>query len=190
MGGAQPLAAVMAGACCLAIECDRNRIDFRLRTRYLDEKATSLDEALKMISRWTNAGEARSVGLLGNAAELLPEMVKRGIKPDLVTDQTSAHDPTNGYLPIGWTVADWQAKRTSDPKSVDRAARASIKQHVAAMLAFHQQGVPTFDYGNNIGKSQKTKDFPTRSRSGICARIHSTSFLSWRRTVSLVRLIG
>src|SRR5690606_11739219 len=126
MGGAQPLAAVMAGASCLAIECDPDRIDFRLRTRYVDERADTLDEALSMIERWVEAGEAKSVGLLGNAAEVLPELVRRGVRPDIVTDQTSAHDPLNGYLPRGWTLAEWREKRVSDPKAVEKAARASM----------------------------------------------------------------
>ena len=150
MGGAQPLAAVMAGASCLAIECDETRIDFRLRTRYVDEKADNLDEALRMIEAWTAAGEAKSVGLVGNAADILPELMKRGVKPDLLTDQTSAHDPINGYLPSGWSVADWREKREHDPKAVEKAARASMKTHVAAMIDFAKAGVPTFDYGNNI----------------------------------------
>ncbi len=150
MGAAQPLAAVMAGACCLAVECDAARIDFRLRTRYLDEKANTLDEAMEMINRWTKAGEAKSVGLLGNAADLIPEIAKRGIKPDIVTDQTSAHDPVNGYLPQGWTMTQWADKRVSDPKSVETAARASMKVHVEAMLTFWHQGIPTVDYGNNL----------------------------------------
>ena len=155
MGGAQPLAAVFAGACCLAVECDETRIDFRLRTRYLDEKAQSLDEALEMIERWTKAGEAKSVGLIGNAADVFPELVRRGVKPDIVTDQTSAHDPVNGYLPKGWTVAEWRAKRESDPKVVEKAARASMKEHVAAMVEFWNAGVPTLDYGNNIRQVAK-----------------------------------
>ena len=150
MGGAQPLAAVMAGASCLAIECDETRIDFRLRTRYVDEKTDNLDEALRMIKDWTAAGEAKSVGLVGNAADILPELMKRGVKPDLLTDQTSAHDPINGYLPSGWSVADWREKREHDPKAVEKAARASMKTHVAAMIDFAKAGVPTFDYGNNI----------------------------------------
>ena len=150
MGGAQPLAAVMAGACCLAVECDTTRIDFRLRTRYLDERAETLDEALEKIERWTRAGEAKSVGLLGNAADIFPELVRRGIRPDIVTDQTSAHDPINGYLPSGWTLEQWRDKRESDPKAVERSARASMRQHVEAMVAFWNQGVPTLDYGNNI----------------------------------------
>ncbi|GGE04335.1 urocanate hydratase [Aureimonas endophytica] len=155
MGGAQPLAAVMAGASCLAVECNPDSIEFRLRTRYLDEKAETLDEAMAMIERWTAAGEAKSVGLLGNASEILPEMVRRGIRPDIVTDQTSAHDPINGYLPAGWTMADWKAKRESDPKAVEKAARASMRAHVEAMLAFHAAGVPTLDYGNNIRQVAK-----------------------------------
>ena len=155
MGGAQPLAAVMAGACCLAIECNPESIDFRLRTRYVDDKAATLDEALAKIEAWTRAGEAKSVGLLGNAAEILPEMVRRGIRPDMVTDQTSAHDPINGYLPAGWSMAEWKAKRESDPKAVEKAARASMRTHVEAMLAFHAAGVPTLDYGNNIRQVAK-----------------------------------
>ncbi|MGP2493594.1 urocanate hydratase [Mesorhizobium sp. PUT5] len=150
MGGAQPLAAVMAGASCLAVECDETRADFRLRTRYVDEKTHSLDEALEMIDRWTKAGEAKSVALIGNAAEVFPELVKRGVRPDIVTDQTSAHDPVHGYLPLGWSVAEWRAKQESDPKAVDRAARASMKVQVEAMVAFHEKGIPTVDYGNNI----------------------------------------
>ncbi|MGJ8616146.1 MAG: urocanate hydratase [Sulfitobacter sp.] len=154
MGGAQPLAAVMAGACCLAVECNPDSIDFRLRTKYLDEKAETLDEALAMIEKWTAAGEAKSVGLLGNAADVFPELAKRmangGIRPDMVTDQTSAHDPLNGYLPQGWTMGQWRAKRESDPKAVEKAARASMKVHVAAMVDFWNAGVPTLDYGNNI----------------------------------------
>lgn len=150
MGGAQPLAAVMAGACCLAVECNPDSIDFRLRTKYVDERADTLDEALEMIDRWTKAGEAKSVGLLGNAADIFPELVRRGIRPDMVTDQTSAHDPLHGYLPQGWTMAEWKAKQESAPKEVEKAARASMKTHVAAMVDFWNAGVPTLDYGNNI----------------------------------------
>jgi urocanate hydratase len=159
MGGAQPLAAVMAGACCLAVECDETRIDFRIRTRYVDAKAKTLDEALAMIAEWTSKGEAKSVGLLGNAADVFPELVKRmkagGARPDIVTDQTSAHDPLNGYLPLGWTVAEAKAKRESDPKAVEKAARASMRTHVAAMVDFWNAGVPTLDYGNNIRQVAK-----------------------------------
>jgi urocanate hydratase len=154
MGGAQPLAAVMAGACCLAVECDETRIDFRIRTRYVDAKAKSLDEALAMITEWTAKGEAKSVGLLGNAADVFPELYTRmkagGMRPDMVTDQTSAHDPLNGYLPQGWSVEQAKAARESNPKSVERAARASMKTHVSAMVDFWNAGVPTLDYGNNI----------------------------------------
>ncbi|EEX85983.1 MULTISPECIES: urocanate hydratase [Brucella] len=150
MGGAQPLAAVMAGACCLAVECDETGADFRLRTRYVDEKTHSLDEALAKIDAWTKAGEAKSIALIGNAAEIFPELVKRGVKPDIVTDQTSAHDPVHGYLPLGWTVAEWRAKQENDPKAVEKAARASMKVQVQAMLDFWNAGIPTVDYGNNI----------------------------------------
>ena len=150
MGGAQPLAAVMAGACCLAVECDPDRIDFRIRTRYVDEKAASLDEALAMIEGWTGSRQAKSVAVLGNAADIFPELVRRGVLPDLVTDQTSAHDPGNGYLPAGWTLAEWREKRESDPAAVEAAARESIRTHVQAMVAFSNRKVPTIDYGNNI----------------------------------------
>ncbi|UVK44821.1 urocanate hydratase [Mesorhizobium sp. AR07] len=159
MGGAQPLAAVMAGACCLAIECDPDRIDFRLRTRYVDERADTLDEALEKIERWTKEGEAKSVGLVGNTADIVPELVRRGVRPDMVTDQTSAHDPLNGYLPKGWTLAEWREKRTSDPKAVEKAARASMREHVEAMVAFWNAGVPTLDYGNNIRQVAKEEGF-------------------------------
>ena len=150
MGGAQPLAAVMAGACCLAVECDETRADFRLRTRYVDKKTYDLDEALAMIYGWTKAGEVKSVALIGNAADVFPELVKRGVKPDMVTDQTSAHDPIHGYLPQGWGVAEWREKQKSAPKEVEKAARASMKIQVAAMVDFWNAGVPTLDYGNNI----------------------------------------
>ncbi len=150
MGGAQPLAAVMAGACCLAVECDETRADFRLRTRYVDAKTHDLDEALEMIDRWTGAGEAKSVALIGNAADVFPELARRGVRPDIVTDQTSAHDPLHGYLPQGWTVAEWRARQESDPAAVEKAARASMKVQVAAMVDFWNAGVPTLDYGNNI----------------------------------------
>ncbi|MBM7325183.1 urocanate hydratase, partial [Agrobacterium sp. S2] len=155
MGGAQPLAAVMAGACCLAVECDETRVDFRLRTRYVDAKAHTLDEALALIDQWTKAGEAKSVGLIGNAAEIFPELFRRGIRPDIVTDQTSAHDPIHGYLPAGWSVAEWRAKQESDPQAVAAAARASMKVHVQAMVDFWNAGVPTLDYGNNIRQVAK-----------------------------------
>src|SRR5213082_821824 len=147
MGGAQPLAAVMAGAHCIAIEVQESRIEKRLETRYLDRRATSIDEALEIIR---TASEPTSVGLLGNAAEILPEMLKRGIRPDALTDQTSAHDPANGYCPAGWSVAKWQEMRERDPAVVVQAAKQSMARHVEAMLAFKELGVPTFDYGNNI----------------------------------------
>ena len=150
MGGAQPLAATMAGFSMLCIECDESRIDFRLRTRYLDQKADSLEQALKMIDEACAKGEALSVGLLGNGGEILPELVKRGVKPDIVTDQTSAHDPVNGYLPIGWSMEQWAIKRNTDPELVAAEARKSMAVHVRAMLEFHDQGIPTVDYGNNI----------------------------------------
>ncbi len=154
MGGAQPLAAVFAGASCLAVECNPDSIDFRLRTKYLDERADTLDEALAMIERWTKAGEAKSVGLLGNAADVFPDLVRRmkdgGPQPDIVTDQTSAHDPVNGYLPQGWTMGQWRDRRETDPKAVEAAARASMRVQVQAMVDFWNAGVPTLDYGNNI----------------------------------------
>ncbi|WP_066659753.1 MULTISPECIES: urocanate hydratase [unclassified Sphingomonas] len=152
MGGAQPLAATMAGASCLAIECQPSRIEMRLRTRYLDRAANSIDEALEIIH---TSDKPVSVGLLGNAAEILPELVRRGIRPDMVTDQTSAHDPINGYLPAGWTLEQWFAKRETAPHEVEAAARASMATHVRAMLAFEEMGVPTFDYGNNIRQVAK-----------------------------------
>jgi len=159
MGGAQPLAAVMAGACCLAVEVDETRIDFRLRTRYVDAKARTLDEALAMIADWTARGEAKSVGLLGNAAEVFPELLQRmkagGPRPDIVTDQTSAHDPLHGYCPLGWSVADWRARQETDPAAVEAAARHSMRAHVEAMVGFWNAGVPTLDYGNNIRQVAK-----------------------------------
>jgi urocanate hydratase len=155
MGGAQPLAATMAGASLLAIECQPSRIEMRLKTGYLDKQAKDLDEALAMIERACREQKAISVGVLGNAAELLPELIRRGVKPDAVTDQTSAHDPINGYLPAGWTLADWEARRGSDPKGVERAAKESMALHVRAMLDFWRRGVPTFDYGNNIRQMAK-----------------------------------
>jgi len=150
MGGAQPLAATMAGASMLAIECQSDRIDKRLETGYLDVRAETLDEALAIIQKSVEEKKPISVGLLGNAGELLPEIAKLGIRPDAVTDQTSAHDPANGYLPIGWTVEDWLQRRIDDPDAVAAAAKTSMAVHVRAMLEFHAAGVPTFDYGNNI----------------------------------------
>jgi urocanate hydratase len=150
MGGAQPLAATMAGASMLAVECRPERIQKRLDTRYLDVRADTLDEALALLERATRERKAISVGLLGNAAEVLPELLKRGVRPDAVTDQTSAHDPVNGYLPAGWTLEQWDRLRESDPRAVEAAARRSMATHVEAMLAFQKLGIPVFDYGNNI----------------------------------------
>ena len=150
MGGAQPLAATMAGASMLAIECQADRIEKRLETGYLDTNTDDLDEALALIAKSVADRKPLSVGLLGNAAEILPELVERGVRPDAVTDQTSAHDPANGYLPIGWTVEEWFERREADPDAVVAAAVKSMAVHVRAMLAFHAAGVPTFDYGNNI----------------------------------------
>ena len=150
MGGAQPLAAELAGGCCLAVECDPHRIEARLRTGYLSEMATDLDAALGMIDHWRKEREAKSVGLLGNAADVFPELVRRGVRPDIVTDQTSAHDPLNGYLPSGWALDEWRDARLQDPKTAEAASRASIRTQVEAMMAFWNAGVPTLDYGNNI----------------------------------------
>ena len=150
MGGAQPLAATMAGYSILCVECDESRIEFRLRTGYLDERAMNLDDALQRIESACSEGRAVSVGLLGNGAEILPELVRRGVKPDLVTDQTSAHDPVRGYLPAGWTMEQWQREIAENPQRVATEARHSMARHVEAMLAFHGQGIPTVDYGNNI----------------------------------------
>ncbi len=150
MGGAQPLAASLAGACSLNIECQQSRIDMRLKTRYIDEQATDLDDALARIEIYTAGGVAQSIALLGNAAEVLPELVARGVRPDAVTDQTSAHDPVHGYLPIGWRVDEWIAAQSAEPERVRDAAKQSMRVHVEAMLAFQRMGVPTFDYGNNL----------------------------------------
>ena len=155
MGGAQPLAATMAGASLLAIECQPSRIEMRLRTRYLDKQAATLDEALAMLDAAKKDGKPVSIGLLGNAAEIVPEIVRRGIRPDIVTDQTSAHDPLNGYLPAGWTLAEWEDRKARDPDGVERAAKESMAVHVRAMLDLHAQGIPTIDYGNNIRQMAK-----------------------------------
>jgi urocanate hydratase len=155
MGGAQPLAATMAGASMIAIECQPSRIEMRLRTGYLDAKADTLDDALAMIERAKADNKPVSIGVPGNAAELLPELLRRGVRPDVVTDQTSAHDPINGYLPAGWTLAQWEERRERDPKGVERAAKESMAVHVRAMLEFHRRGVPTVDYGNNIRQMAK-----------------------------------
>jgi urocanate hydratase len=166
MGGAQPLAATMAGASLLAIECQASRIEMRLRTGYLDRQAKDLDEALAIVDRACRERKPVSVGLLGNAAEVLPELLQRGVRPDVVTDQTSSHDPATGYLPKGWTVAEWERQRDASPKDVAAAARQSIADHVRAMLAFHRLGIPTVDYGNNIRQMARDEgvadafDFP------------------------------
>ncbi|MDB5674381.1 MAG: urocanate hydratase, partial [Sphingomonas bacterium] len=166
MGGAQPLAAVMAGASCLAIECQPSRIEMRLRTGYLDRSADTIDEALAIIDQARTDGKPVSVGLLGNAAEILPELYARGVRPDLLTDQTSAHDPLNGYLPKGWTLEEWRQGRERNPQSVIDAAKASMAVHVQSMLDFQAAGVPTVDYGNNIRQVAKDEgvvnafDFP------------------------------
>jgi len=166
MGGAQPLAATMAGASLLAVECQPSRIEMRLKSGYLDVQAKDIDEGLAMIDRAGAARRAVSVGVVGNMAEILPELVRRGVRPDVLTDQTSAHDPVNGYLPAGWSLAEWQARRESDPKGVARAAKESMAVHVRAMLEFWRRGVPTLDYGNNIRQMaremgvQDAFDFP------------------------------
>jgi urocanate hydratase len=166
MGGAQPLAATFAGACLLAIECQPSRIEMRLKTGYLDAVACDLDEALAMIERACREKKPRSVALAGNAAEVLPELLRRDVRPDAVTDQTSAHDPVNGYLPAGWTLGEWEERRERDRKGVEAAARRSMATHVRAMLDFWHRGVPTLDYGNNIRQMAKEEgvadafDFP------------------------------
>ena len=150
MGGAQPLAATMAGFSMIAVECDASRIDFRLRTRYLDRKADTLDQALEMIETARRDGRPLSIGLPGNAADVFSELVARGITPDVVTDQTSAHDPVNGYLPQGWDIDRWHEARRRDPQSVILPARQSMAVQVRAMLALQARGAATLDYGNNI----------------------------------------
>ena len=152
MGGAQPLAATLAGASMLAVECRQSRIDMRLRTKYLDRQAKDLDEALGIMQ---GAKSPVSVGLLGNAADVLEEIVKRGVRPDLLTDQTSAHDLVHGYLPSGWSVERWEEAQRSDPDAVQAAAKTTITRHVRAMLALHSRGIPTVDYGNNIRQVAK-----------------------------------
>jgi urocanate hydratase len=166
MGGAQPLAATMAGASMLAVECQPSRIEFRLKTRYLDTSANTLDEALAIIDSSHKAGKPVSVGLHGNAAEVFPEIARRGIRPDAVTDQTSAHDPLNGYLPAGWSLAQWEERRVSDPKGTVQAAKRSMRVQVQAMLDFWDRKIPVLDYGNNIRQMAKDEglsrafDFP------------------------------
>ncbi|MDI2113818.1 urocanate hydratase [Commensalibacter nepenthis] len=166
MGGAQPLAATFAGACSLTIECQQNSIDFRLRTKYVDEQAVDLDDALNRIQKYTHEGKAVSIALCGNAADILPQLVRRNIRPDMVTDQTSAHDPLNGYLPKNWTWEEYRKEAKTNPDKVIKAAKQSMADHVKAMLAFQKMGIPTFDYGNNIRQMafeegvQNAFDFP------------------------------
>jgi urocanate hydratase len=166
MGGAQPLAATMAGFSMIAVECDETRIDFRLKTRYVDRKATTLDEALAIIEDAKQSGKAVSVGLLGNAADVFTELVNRGITPDVVTDQTSAHDPVHGYLPQGWTVEQWRAKQQTAAAEITAAAKKSMAVQVRAMLTLQERGAATLDYGNNIRQMaleegvQNAFDFP------------------------------
>ncbi|CAG8998654.1 MAG: Urocanate hydratase [Candidatus Celerinatantimonas neptuna] len=150
MGGAQPLAATFAGMSSLTVECQQSRIDFRLETGYVDEQAADLDDALARIERYCQEGKTVSVALQGNIADVLPELVRRGVKPDMLTDQTSAHDPLNGYLPVGWSWEEYRERSQSEPEAVVKAAKQSMAIHVQAMLALHEQGVPTFDYGNNL----------------------------------------
>lgn len=150
MGGAQPLAATMAGFSMIAVECDETRIDFRLKTRYVDRKATTLDEALAIVAGAKVSGTPVSVGLLGNAADIFAELVRRGVTPDVVTDQTSAHDPVHGYLPQGWDIARWRTAQKTDPAGVSAAAKKSMARQVEAMLALQKSGSATVDYGNNI----------------------------------------
>ena len=158
MGGAQPLAATMAGASMLAVECDPHRIKRRLETGYLHTEAKNLDEALALIAKHAQSDQPISVGLLANAADIYPELVRRGVKPDLVTDQTSAHDPLNGYLPRGFTLEQAATLRVTDPQKVIQAAKESMAIQVKAMLSFHRQGVATFDYGNNIRQMAKWRN--------------------------------
>jgi urocanate hydratase len=155
MGGAQPLAATMAGASMIAVECQPSRIEYRIRTGYLDTQAATLDEALEIVERSHKDGKPVSVGLLGNAAEIYPQILERGIRPDVVTDQTSAHDPVNGYLPVGWTVEEWVDRREREPKAVEEASKQSMAVQVKAMLAFHRSGIPVLDYGNNLRQMAK-----------------------------------
>ncbi len=188
MGGAQPLAATMAGASMLAVECQPSRIEKRLETRYLDRKAATLDEALAMIEEACAKKQAISVGLLGNAAEVFPELVRRGVRPDAVTDQTSAHDPLNGYLPAGWTLEQWAERRERDPEGTIHAAKQSMKVQVQAMLDFWKAGVPTLDYGNNIRQMAQDEGREPRLRlPRLRAGLHPPAVLPRRRPLPLVR---
>ena len=191
MGGAQPLAAVMAGLSCLAVECQASRIEMRLRTGYLDRQANDLDEALALMEQARRERKPVSVGLLGNAAEIYPELVRRGVKPDVVTDQTSAHDPLNGYLPAGWTVADWEARREREPRAVEAAAKHSMAEQVRAMLAFHRMGVPTLGL-----RQQHSPDGQGGRRRGrlrfsrLRARLYPPAVLPRHRPVPLGGAFG
>ncbi len=191
MGGAQPLAAVMAGASMLAVECQPSRIEMRLKTGYLDAQAKSLDEALAMIEQSCREKKPLSVGLLGNAAEIFPELVRRGVRPDVVTDQTSAHDPINGYLPKGWSLGDWENRRGSDPKSVEQAAKRSMAEHVRAMLEFHKQRHP-----HRRLRQQHPPDGEGRGRGrrlrlpGLRAGLHPPAVLPRHRSVPLGGAVG
>ena len=187
MGGAQPLAAVMAGAHCLAIECQESRIEKRLETRYLDRRADSLDEALAIIR---TREVPTSVGLLGNAAEILPEMVRRGIRPDAVTDQTSAHDPVNGYLPIGWTVEEWIARAGARSREVEAAARASMAVHVEAMLAFRAKASRPSTMATTSARSRPTPASPTPSTFPVSSPLRPPALLPRHRPVPLGRAVG
>ena len=191
MGGAQPLAATMAGASMLAIECQPSRIEKRLETRYLDVGVSSLDEALALIDKSVKDKKPVSVGLVGNAAEILPELIRRGVRPDAVTDQTSAHDPNNGYLPEGWTIAEWEAKRMSDPAAVGAAARKSIAKHVRAMLDFAKQGIPDLRLRQQYPPGREGRGRRERVRfSGLRAGLYPSAVLPRRRPVPLGGAVG
>ena len=190
MGGAQPLAASLAGACSLNIECQQSRIDMRLRTKYVDEQARDLDDALARIHKYTSEGKAVSIALLGNAAEILPEMVRRGVKPDAVTDQTSAHDPVNGYLPIGWTVEQWFERRKSDPNGVRDAAKKSMRVHVEAMLAFQTHGRADVRLRQQYPPDGQGRRLHERVRlSGLRAGVCAAAVLPRHRSVPLGRAV-
>ena len=191
MGGAQPLAATMAGASLVAVECQPSRIEFRLKTGYLDTGAATIDEALAIIDRARKDGKPVSVGLLGNAAELYPEILQRGIRPDVVTDQTSAHDPSNGYLPAGWTLEQWADRRERDPAGVAEAARRSMARQVEAMLAFHREGIPVLDYGNNIRQMAAEAGLKGRLRlPGLRPGLCPAAVLPRQGAVPLGRAVG
>ena len=191
MGGAQPLAATMAGASLIAVECQPSRIEFRLRTRYLDTEAATIDEALAIVERARADGKPVSVGLLGNAAEIYPEMLARGIRPDAVTDQTSAHDPANGYLPAGWTLEEWAERRERDPAGVADEAKRSMARQVEAMLAFHREGIPVLDYGNNIRQMASEAGLKGRVRlPGLRPGLCPPAVLSRQGAVPLGRAVG